>query len=85
MKLVKGALTEQRLLDRMEAFVPVLMNLDVEKDWARRHNVTLHPCVLFADEDGEVWGSALEMETGADAILARMQDTLDVMAELRAE
>lgn len=85
MKLVKGALTEQRLLDRMEAFVPVLMNLDEEKDWAHRHNVTLHPCILFTDERGEVWGSALEMETGADAILARMQDTLDVMAELRAE
>jgi hypothetical protein len=79
-------LTEQRLLDRMDAhFVPVLMNLDEERDWAYRHNVTLHPCIVFTDDAGEVWGSALEMETGADAILDRMQDTLDVMAELAEE
>ena len=83
--MVKGALTDHRVLDRLDAFVPVLMNLDEETEWARRHNVTLHPCILFTDADGEVWGSALEMETSADAILSRMADTLDVMAELRGE
>ena len=79
-------MTERRLLDRIGAsFEPVLMNLDEQRDWAYRHNVTLHPCIVFTDDTGEVWGSALEMETSADAILERMQDTLDIMAELGAE
>lgn len=78
-------MTDHRLLSRLETFVPVLMNLDEETEWAERHNVTLHPCILFTDADGEVWGSALEMETSADAIMARMDDTLEVMAELRGE
>lgn len=82
MKLVKGALTDPALLDRATAFVPVLMNLDEEKDWAHRHNVTLHPCILFTDAEGEVWGSALEMEIDVDAISARMTDTLEIMEQL---
>ena len=47
--------------------------------------MTLHPCILFTDANGEVWGSALEMEIGADDIAARMDDTLGVMAELSDE
>ena len=85
MKLVKGALTDPVLLDRTTAFVPVLMNLDEESEWAHRHNVTLHPCILFTDAEGEVWGSALEMEVDADAIGARMTDTLEVMDQLADE
>ena len=80
-------MTDTALLDCMTAFVPVLVNLDdaTGKEWAQRHNVTLHPCILFTDATGEVWGSALEMEIGADVIVARMNDTLEVMAELAEE
>jgi hypothetical protein len=78
-------MTQDVLLDRMEAFVPVLVNLDEEKEWARRHNVTLHPCLLFTDAEGEVWGSALEMELDAATIVARIDDTLEIMRELSAE
>jgi hypothetical protein len=78
-------MTKEALLERMDAFVPVLVNLDEHKDWARRHNVTLHPCLLFTDETGEVWGSALEMELDAATIVARIDDTLAIMRELSAE
>ena len=74
-------MTEERLLSKMDDFVPVLMNLDEQRPWARKHNVTLHPCILFTDEEGEVWGSALEMEIAAEAIIARIDDTFEVMRE----
>ncbi len=78
-------MTDDALLARMDAFVPVLMNLDVEQEWSRRHNVTLHPCLLFTDSEGEVWGSALEMELAAETIIARIDDTLAIMRELSDE
>ena len=84
-QLAREALADDAVVAAINKdFVPVLLDLDNELDWKKKHGVTNIPIIHWTDGEGEVMASTEDVQP-PERILEDLATTLEFLAEFGGE
>ncbi len=75
--LAREALSDERVVAKINAeFVAILVDLDEEKAWAKKHHVSSIPVIHWADSTGEVMSTTDDVQP-AERVLEDIETCLE--------